>query len=499
MTQERRINEDTFPKWLNESLIKTVLKLEDDPTTLVTSFEITWATEVGDNYASDMYRVTVQTERMGAVEKRSFIVKVELKTGQMAKIDTMNEKIPSGSTTPKWLNNSLLETILRSEDGESTVTIISYEISRATAAGDNYTSDIYRIVVQLRRRGQLETKYLIVKASLEKEVMSEVMSKVKAFQRESEALKSTLPSMYKLLNEKSPGQFQPFSAKYLYNNDDDDSSSIIILDDLKKQGFRMAERTCGLDLQHCILVMRTIARFHAASAVLHHKDPELFNTFDKSVFREDFREDIENFFAKNVRNVATEVEKWPDYGNRYATKLHNLADESVDLITESCKRKDDDFNVLIHGDLWLNNMMFRYSEGTTEEPVDMRFVDLQLCHFTSPAQDLQYFLHTSPRLELLDQHDHLVEEYHRILGETFILLGYEHLHPSLENLHKQMEKKGRYAVITACTVLSVVLADRQNIPDMEKIMKNGDTIYYSELYKEALMKLLPLFEEKGWL
>jgi hypothetical protein len=102
-------------------------------------------------------------------------------------------------------------------------------------------------------------------------------------------------------------------------------------------------------------------------------------------------------------------------------------------------------------------------------------------------------------MDLLDKHSVLVEEYHRTLGETFTLLGHEHLCPSLEQLHRQMDKKGCFAVIMSCTVLPVVLADRSSVPDFEKVMKGEESVHFSDMYKDSLKKLLPLFEQKGWL
>jgi hypothetical protein len=122
-----------------------------------------------------------------------------------------------------------------------------------------------------------------------------------------------------------------------------------------------------------------------------------------------------------------------------------------------------------------------------------------LCHFTNAAQDLQYFLHTSPSLNLLDKHSVLVEEYHNTLQSTFTLLGHAELCPSLQQLHRQLDKLGRFAVLIACTALPFVLADRHNAPDMEKMMKEGQSVHFSEKIKNAIKTILPSFEQKGWL
>jgi thiamine kinase-like enzyme len=45
----------------------------------------------------------------------------------------------------------------------------------------------------------------------------------------------------------------------------------------------------------------------------------------------------------------------------------------VDFLIEDLERNDDDFNVFVHGDLWVNNMMFRYSDDT-DEVVDVRYI-----------------------------------------------------------------------------------------------------------------------------
>ena len=56
-----------------------------------------------------------------------------------------------------------------------------------------------------------------------------------------------------------------------------------------------------------------------------------------------------------------------------------------------------------------------------------------------------------------------------------------------------------FAVLVACSVLPVVLADQINLPDFENLLKEGQSFHFSERYKDAIKTLLPLFEQKGCL
>ena len=192
------------------------------------------------------------------------------------------------------------------------------------------------------------------------------------YERESGAYMTIMPAFYRLLEDKSLGEFKPFTARCLYYQSGSPAAALV-LDDLKEEGFRLADRTVGLDMQHCILVMKAIAQQHAASAVLHLKDPEIFKPFNESFYCERHRKIIELLFQSNMKNLAKEVEKWPLFNDRFASKLHIAADKYVDFLIKLLERDDNDFNVFIHGDLWKNNIMFRYSDDT-DEVMDARYI-----------------------------------------------------------------------------------------------------------------------------
>lgn len=54
-------------------------------------------------------------------------------------------------------------------------------------------------------------------------------------------------------------------------------------------------------------------------------------------------------------------------------KIAKLGEKIYELGIEVTKPRDDDFNVINHGDFWVNNMLFKYDDG---KPVDHIFVSM---------------------------------------------------------------------------------------------------------------------------
>lgn len=61
---------------------------------------------------------------------------------------------------------------------------------------------------------------------------------------------------------------------------------------------------------------------------------------------------------------------------RYAEKIDKLAEKIYDKAAEISKCRPDEFNVINHGDFWVNNMMFRYNEEG--KPIDHIFVSITI-------------------------------------------------------------------------------------------------------------------------
>jgi aminoglycoside phosphotransferase (APT) family kinase protein len=100
------------------------------------------------------------------------------------------------------------------------------------------------------------------------------------------------------------------------------------------------------------------------------------------------------------------------------------------------------FQVLNHGDDYINNMLFMRDERG--DFVDVRFIDYQMSFWGSPITDLMYFLLTSVRDEIKTAHfDELVAFYHKELIKCLIELKYDQNVPTLDALKQDlMEKRG---------------------------------------------------------
>lgn len=74
---------------------------------------------------------------------------------------------------------------------------------------------------------------------------------------------TTLKEMELILKDKKLG------GRCLYTQEKD--PPLLIIEDLAPLGFRMADRQAGLDLHHCILALRGLAKFHASSVAVYEK------------------------------------------------------------------------------------------------------------------------------------------------------------------------------------------------------------------------------------
>lgn len=171
---------------------------------------------------------------------------------------------------------------------------------------------------------------------------------------------------------------------------------------------------------------------------------------------------VMTFFGNNIRALIELVETWPGY-EKIADKLRNYAKKLRANLRRGAAVEDNSFCVLNHGDLWVNNILFKYNDQRQLE--DLNFVDFQMSVWNSPGIDLNYFFYTSLELDILkNKLDILIKEYHRSLSECLKEFGFNDI-PTYHDIYNEFQKKQLYGFFANYGILPIICQDKEQSHD----------------------------------
>ncbi|XP_011705241.1 PREDICTED: uncharacterized protein LOC105460486 [Wasmannia auropunctata] len=302
----------------------------------------------------------------------------------------------------------------------------------------------------------------------------------------------TLDKMNKLLGPK-----HRLSGKGLYMQNE--NPSLLAIEDLMPLGFRMTDLS-GLDLAHSILVLRGLARFHAASVAVCEKEPKQKKMYSRGSFNNQNPSEERDFFNNGTKALSEEIITWPEV-KKYSEKIAKLSDHMYQIGIDATKLSENEFNVINHGDCHMKNMLFKYDNDGN--PTDHIFLDFQACIYTSPAIDLLYFLNTSLSLDTIENNrDILLNEYFGTLSTTMKQLNCKTKPPTMEELKDTMKRRASFEMVSSFTVLPLMLCSKTEAKDLDEMMSTGTWInpgLKSEDFKKFMIKKIPLYDEWGLL
>ncbi|XP_063221345.1 uncharacterized protein LOC134530451 isoform X2 [Bacillus rossius redtenbacheri] len=410
---------------------------------------------------------------------------------------------------PPWAGRRFMEAVLRQGGEHSDFALKDVHFKRKATQDEGYASEIYFFSLRIARNktggdGEAEAAgaerevALLLKSLPSGGKHQEFISTSSAFPREMSMYSETIPRLTRLLEQALPEARAPFAPRcYLCQ---ERPRRLLVLEDLTAAGLRAHPRR-GLDLAHSSALLRRLAQLHAASARLHELDPASMRQYSQSHITEsaEARAHWGGVLSGLVRRLAAELRGWPAAGPEVADKLERFADNLMDRLAEVFRRDDDGFNVLNHGDLWVNNALFSYGEAG--EVDDVRLIDYQSAHFASPAVDLQYFFVVDPDDEVRRDHcDALLREYHGELCSVLARLGCGRRPPSLAELRHALDGNADHALFLAATELAILLDDgfefNGALPDGEG-QREDRPMHSGEKYKQIFNHLLPTFRAKG--
>uniref|UniRef100_A0A8D8A003 (northern house mosquito) hypothetical protein n=1 Tax=Culex pipiens TaxID=7175 RepID=A0A8D8A003_CULPI len=423
-------------------------------------------------------------------------------------------ELSSAPSAECWRNAKFFEDVVRADlnaDASEVVHVVDVQVANANAKVEGYMSLMHRVAVefQVGGAGEVQTRSYIVKEKSSKVFGGDFVEKLAVFSKEIEMYETFLPAFEEFWGDAGI-QFGPRVLKTVST-----PYTVIVMEDLKSKGFSMKQRSEGLSLELCEQVLSKVAKFHAASVVYFEQVTipriESFKIhlnyfFQNGPYPEDFKEgflseklkeDMEAYYAPLLESYIQALE---DLGfpvevrealNCYRGKMYSYL----------CKLFEPDlakFNVLNHGDLWVNNLQFSETE--------VLLLDYQIAVYGSPSMDLLYFIINSSALDVrTDKFDHLIEHYHSELVKSLKVLNAKTKIPTLQDIQEDARQHGFLACVMSMEGLLMMLVPEVEL-NMEMLGSSTEagfeyrkSFYSYPRVKSMLEKLVPFMWERGFL
>ncbi|XP_071442950.1 uncharacterized protein [Hetaerina americana] len=400
--------------------------------------------------------------------------------------------------------------VLRQALGREDFHLERYSVEPASESPIGFMARHLNLVATVRVEGATRDVRFFVKCPPTSGPHLTYVEEMQHFEKELEMYETVIPKM----SDKLPHPFRlPIPRCYLTRG------KLIILEDLKEKGYRLWDRMVPFDLDHCRSLMTSLARFHAPSFLLQIEATTMVEGNGETVSSAGgiFRVARDRLLTGSGGEMGRRWEKssvdtmttaivgfWPERFGKKGKEVEGRLWEAWGELRELSKPSEKHTNVLCHGDLWANNVMFR-GEGA-DGPDDAVLVDLQLVRFAPPITDILLFLHTSTTATFRAEHSvDLLRTYHDRLREIVGGATLDQLMP-LGCLLDVMEEYGLFGKLVSAIWLSFILNSEKVVPMLEeggsageppdfvsKILKDrGDEVLLnaqaSEVYRGRVME-----------
>ncbi|CAG9837599.1 unnamed protein product [Diabrotica balteata] len=191
-------------------------------------------------------------------------------------------------------------------------------------------------------------------------------------------------------------------------------SEKVILENLKFKGYEIHPKRTPLSKELFEDIFALYGKYHATSFAFKHYHPEEFHKLASNLKN--------NWCGFQETELCITAIKHSFGGVKMIlefTKEEDILRKMAPYIENGRKIFSDSLNyegpnsVIIHGDCWSNNMMFKYNDKKQLE--DIKLIDFQMSRASTPVFDLTYTFYSGAGPEELKNWEHFLKVYYNSL------------------------------------------------------------------------------------
>lgn len=232
------------------------------------------------------------------------------------------------------------------------------KIESPDTKGDGYLSSILFADVTCKNK----IFHLVIKLAPHREEQRSFVNSRELFRREVHFYTSIYPTIKD--HQKEKRVHNGFSSVVqCYGTSLEDKNEALVLHDLKKLGYKLCDRKKPMDEHHVAKVLEEYGKLHGASLALRNQDPQRFRDITDSLNKSDVLADMVHL-TKSLEiydcrfQQTAEMLKSKGF-EKEAEKINKFRAEIPDIMLNT-STPNDVHSVILHGDCWCNNMMFKY-------------------------------------------------------------------------------------------------------------------------------------------
>ncbi|XP_073983317.1 uncharacterized protein isoform X2 [Rhodnius prolixus] len=375
--------------------------------------------------------------------------------------------------------------------------VLSVDLQSAVPEGNNYASIIQRATLKvILRSGRKSTLTLIVKKSLEVKEKSKLIDDFSFFKAEITMYNSVILKFEKLMNEYQDTCDELWCKLIGYK-----PYNLIVLEDLKRENFKMADRTALLDKLHALISLHGLARFHAMGFVLQQKGLIVKGDLSPHYMEIDSLT-RKNFVSGGYQQLINVMSNnWSSDWKVVAERLSKNLNIIFEKVLNSYTTTEDGFVTICHGDCWTSNIMFKYCSYDENVPIAVKFLDFQSSHFNSYAFDIIFFLYSCVQPDVRRIHwNDFISKYQETLASTLSFYGIEGKAPAVEDIERELKRLEHYAMLVNLIYLPITSTEVENPILLEKLDEewNGGEAFNPKIFDTEKYKKTVQFELKKW-